>query len=147
MNTRTRIVLIIMMLVILLATSACGTSATITAPEGKFSCSISIPLQGTADLVALNFTITPDQKIESWSIFDLGTRRMILGDAVGQSSLTGNTVTFALTDSSSTITYKINGMIESTHKMTGDYTIDYGSPYGVVADKFECNLISPTPTP
>jgi len=41
------------------------------------------------------------------------------------------------------ITYKINGTIVPPHEMTGSYSFDYGSSYGVVADKFDCDLTPP----
>ena len=46
-----------------------------------------------------------------------------------------------------TIPYKIKGTFVSPMKLSGDYSIDYGS-YGISADKFDCDLIVPaTPTP
>ena len=98
----------------------------------------------------LGFTITPEHKIGDWTIFDFGTRTVSMGDGFGKSSLNGNAIQFELTNNSNgmNITYKINGTIVSAHKMTGDYNFDYGSSYGVVADKFDCDLTPPaTPTP
>lgn len=156
MNTRRQIIVIVALCTLITA-SGCGfgqflPAQTPAVPTGQFKCSIPIALQGTNDIVILSFTITPDHKIGDWSIFDFGTRSVSIGDAIGQSSLIGNAVTFALTDPSGTnITYKINGTIESAHKMTGDYNFDYGSSYGVAADKFDCDLTPPTvqttPTP
>jgi hypothetical protein len=147
MNTKIRIVLILMALCMLWAASACGFKATPAVSAGDFGCTILISLPGAiTDIVILSFTITPDQKIGDWSIFDFGTRSVSFGNGFGQSSLNGNVIQFTLTDSSNGryITYKINGTIESVHKMTGDYSFDYGSSYGVAADKFECDLTPPT---
>jgi hypothetical protein len=149
MSTRMRIITLIMALSMLLAVVACGLGATSTVPVGDFECAILMVLpDGANNIVILNFTITPEKKIGDWTIFDFGTRSVSMGDAIGEASLTGNAVQFALTSPSGLkVSYKINGTIESAHKMTGDYSFDYGSNYGVVADKFECDLTPPTAQP
>jgi hypothetical protein len=143
-----------MALCTVLAVSGCALfgslhTPTPVVPAGDFKCSIPITLQGTNDIVILSFTFTPEKKIGNWSIFDFGTRSISFGEGIGQSSLNGNAVQFTLTDSSNGnhITYKINGTIVSAQKMTGDYNFDYGSRYGVAADKFDCDLTPSTPTP
>ncbi len=134
-----------------ISTTAANTPAVLV---GDFSCSIPLTIQGQNNMVILGFTITPEHKIGKWSLFDFGTRTISFpqsnpnGDAIP-----GNAIQFTLKNwnNGMNITYKINGTIVSAHEMTGDYSFDYGSSYGVVADKFDCDLTPParrtTPTP
>jgi hypothetical protein len=159
MNTRIRIVVVIVALCTLLAALGCGFgelsgslhTPTPAVPVGDFECSIPVTLVGANDIVILGFTITPEQEIGNWTIFDFGTGRISIGYGFGQSSLNGNAVQFTLTDSSNGITYEINGTIASARKMTGDYNFDYGSRLGVAAGQFDCDLTPPaeqtTPAP
>jgi hypothetical protein len=161
MNTRKRIVILITAFCTFLVASgcACGIAPILDklltsssgVPVGHFSCTIPVALSGTTDIVILSFTITPDHKIDSWSLFDFGTRTVSFGQA-GKNSLNGTAVQFDLTAHSgmSQITYKINGNFSPGPKLSGDYTFNYGSSYGEVSNKFSCDLKMPataTPAP
>jgi len=146
MNTRVR-ALIILAVFTNLATLSCGVGQPLGRkfPAGDFQCAIPVALQGASDIVMLNFSITPEQKIGDWSIFDAGTRTVSLGAGFGESSLSGDSIQFTLEDVSSGahVSYKINGALVALNKMSGDYNFDYGDRYGVATGKFDCDLASP----
>ena len=146
MNTKQTIAMFLV-LVIVLALTGCSSSV----PVGAFSCSIPVAIQGQNDIVILSFTLTSTHSIKTWSLFDFGTRSVLFGEG-GKASLSGGAIQFNVTDRSfgNNFSYKINGTFVSSKKLSGDYDFNYGSSYGEVASKFDCDLAAKTqntPTP